>query len=270
MIPTRDHGDDVDRCLTSIFENESAYKDFEVLLVDNGSRDAASLAVFERWRNTDERVRVTPYDVPFNFSQINNYAVRQSSHPYVLLLNNDTQVLTPDWLVAMVEQMQRPSIGAVGAMLLYPDDTVQHAGVVIGIGGVAGHSHKYVRRDDPGYFSMLQATTNYSAVTGACLGIRRNVYEEVGGLDEELAVAFNDVDFCLRVGAAGYRNIYLPHVRLRHFESKSRGLETTPEKIARFHAECEIMKRRWNVDRFSDPCYSPNLTRDSEDMSIKL
>ena len=268
VIPTRDHGEDVDRCLRSVF-SKGSYSDFEVLLIDNGSTERSSLEVFKRWAKRDSRVRVVPYDVPFNFSKINNFGVSQSSGEYVLLLNNDTEVLSDDWLQAMVEQAQRPAIGAVGALLLYPDRTVQHAGVVIGVGGVAGHSHKHYQSTATGYFQALTSVTNYSAVTGACLMVRRNTFDQVGGLDEQLAIAFNDVDFCLKLLAAGYRNIYLPHVKLYHFESKSRGYETTKEQIARFERETETMIDRWHIDTLPDPYYSPNLTLKLENFSFR-
>ncbi|MBD5654625.1 MAG: glycosyltransferase family 2 protein, partial [Candidatus Eremiobacteraeota bacterium] len=220
IVPTRDHGDDVDRCLKSIFDAPQ-YDNFEIIIVDNGSTEPASLDVFERWTKADSRVRVLRYDVPFNFSRINNYAASESDGRYLLFLNNDTEVVSPDWMAAMVEQAQRPSIGAVGALLLYPDRTIQHAGAVIGVGGVAGHSHKYFPADAPGYFNIVKAVNNYSAVTAACMMVRRDAFEQVGGFDERLAVAFNDIDFCLKLRAAGYRNVYLPHAILIHFESKS-------------------------------------------------
>ena len=240
-----------------------------MLLIDNGSSDRASLETFRRWAQRDARVRVLPYDIPFNFSKINNFGASQATGEYLLLLNNDTEVLSEDWLEAMVEQAQRPSIGAVGALLLYPDRTIQHAGVVIGIGGVAGHSHKHFPQHATGYFQALKAVTNYSAVTGACLMVRRAKFDEVGGLDESLTVAFNDVDFCLKLVAAGYRNVFLPHVKLIHFESKSRGYETTRERIARFEQETETMIERWHTDSVPDPYYSPNLTRKLEDFSFR-
>jgi len=268
IIPTRNHGEDVDRCLNSIF-SKTTYRDFEIIVLDNGSDEKASLQTFEKWSKRERRVKVIRYDVPFNFSRINNYAVSQSDGPYVLLLNNDTEVITPDWMEAMVEQAQRPSIGAVGALLLYPDGSVQHAGVVIGLGGVAGHSHKHFPRQAPGYFFTLRSINNYSAVTAACLMLRRSVYDQVGGLNEDLGVAFNDVDFCLKIREAGYRNVYLPHVTLYHFESKSRGYEKTPEQIRRFQSEIEIMERRWQTSRAADPCYSPNLTLDQENFAIR-
>ncbi len=268
IVPTRDHGDDVDRCLESIFENDG-YDDFEVAIVDNGSTDQASLETFESWRRRDPRVRVLRYDVPFNYSKINNYGVSQTDGTYVLLLNNDTEVISSDWMEAMVEQAQRPAIGAVGALLLFPDGSVQHAGVIVGLGGVAAHSHKHAPSGAPGYFFTLRSVNNFSAVTAACLMVRRSVFDQVGGLDEGLAVAFNDVDFCLKVVAAGYRNVYLPHVQLYHYESKSRGYETTPEKVERFQNEIRTMQRRWRTQTHVDPCYNPNLTVDAEDYGIR-
>ena len=268
IVPTRNHGADVDRCLRSVFER-STYQNVEVVLVDNGSTDPESLRVFGAWAEREpERLVLLPYDVPFNFSRINNVAVARSTGTYVLLLNNDTEAITPDWIEAMIEQAQRPAIGAVGAKLLYDDGTVQHAGVIVGLGGVAGHSHKYAQRDEPGYFGTLQTTNNFSAVTAACLMIRRSVYDEVGGLNEELAIAFNDVDFCLRVQQAGYRNVYLPHVELYHHESKSRGAENTPEKMERFLREQRYMRERWMTDREPDPYYNRNLTLQTENFAI--
>ena len=268
IMPTRDHGEDVDRSLRSIFE-KSTYRDLEVLLIDNGSTEHASLETFERWTKRQARLRVVRYDAPFNFSKINNFGVSQSSGEYVLLLNNDTEVITPDWIEAMLEQAQRQTIGAVGPLLLYSDRTIQHAGVVVGIGGVAGHSHKHFPVKAVGYFQALSSVTNYSAVTGACMMVQRAKFDEVAGLDEGLAIAFNDIDFCLKLVAAGYRNIYLPHVKLYHFESKSRGYETTKEQIARFEREQAIMIERWQTDSVPDPCYSPNLTLKREDFSFR-
>jgi GT2 family glycosyltransferase len=268
IVPTRDHGEDVERCLKSIFAAPH-YDNFEVLILDNGSTDPASLATFERWTEQDSRVRVLRYDVPFNFSKINNYAARASTGKYLLFLNNDTEVVSPDWMAAMVEQAQRPAIGAVGALLLYPDRTIQHAGAVIGVGGVAGHSHKYFSADAPGYFNIVKAVSNYSAVTAACMMVRRDAFEEVGGFDEELAVAFNDIDFCLKLRSAGYRNVYLPHAILVHFESKSRGHENSLEKLTRFESEKQLMLARWNTAGSVDPHYSPHLTVEAENFAIR-
>lgn len=270
IIPTRNLGELLNKCLTSIFE-KTTYPNYEVLLIDNGSNEKETLDIIDKWKAKEpDRFRCLVYDIPFNFSKINNYAASQAEGKYLLFLNNDTEVLTPDWMTAMVEQAQRPSIGAVGALLLYPDNTIQHAGVIVGLGGVAGHSHKYFPAGVPGYFYQLQTVNNYTAVTGACLMCRREVCEEVGGWEEELQIAFNDVDFCLKLVEKGYRNIYLPHVVLYHYESKSRGKEDTPEKKARFAKEITYMRRKWKHIIERDPCYSPNLTLDREDYGINL
>ncbi len=268
IVPTRDHGEDVDLCLRSVFER-STYRDIEVVLLDNGSRDPASLRVFGAWLEREpERLKLIAHDVPFNFSEINNFAVARSTGEYLVFLNNDTEVITPDWIEAMMEQAQRPSVGAVGAKLLYDDGTIQHAGVIVGLGGVAGHSHKHLTGDDPGYFFTPQTVNNFSAVTAACLMVRREVYDEVGGLDERLRIAFNDVDFCLKIRAAGYYNVYLPHVELYHHESKSRGAEDTPEKAERFLREQQFMHERWQTAERSDPFYNRNLTLEAENYAI--
>jgi GT2 family glycosyltransferase len=269
IVPTRDHGEDVDRCLASIFAR-AAYPDFEVVIVDNGSTQRASLAAFERWAATEKRVRVLRHAVPFNFAEINNYAAAQTTGRYLLFLNNDTEVVSDDWMEAMVEQAQRPSIGAVGAKLLFPDGTVQHAGVVTGIGGVAGHSHKYAEASTGGYFNVLRTTNNYSAVTGACLMVRRDAFERASGFDERLAIAFNDIDFCLRLRALGLYNVYLAHVVLYHYESKSRGADDEGAKRTRFHAERDRMRQRWGAALACDPHYSPHLTLTAEDFALRV
>ncbi|HEX3463928.1 MAG TPA: glycosyltransferase family 2 protein [Candidatus Elarobacter sp.] len=269
VMPTRDHGEDVERALSSIFANAAPYENFELLLIDNGSTDRASLDTFAAWAAREPRVRVVRYDVPFNFARINNFGAEQTDGAYLLFLNNDTEVLTPDWMEAMVEQAQRPSIGAVGAKLLYPDGTVQHAGVVTGIGGVAGHAHKHADPNDGGYFNTLRTVNNYSAVTGACMMVRREAFARAGGFDEKLAVAFNDVDLCLKLRALGLYNVYLAHVQLIHHESKSRGSDEDPAKAARFQAERRIMEERWRTAERADPHYSAHLTLVSEDFSLR-
>jgi GT2 family glycosyltransferase len=268
IVPTRNHGDDVERCLASIFAAPT-YPDFELVLVDNGSTDAASLAAFARWRAAEPRVRVLRRDVPFNFAALNNHAARNTDGTYLLFLNNDTRVVTPDWLEALVEQAQRPSIGAAGAKLLYPDGTIQHAGVVTGIAGVAGHVHKYADGAAGGYFNILRTVNNYSALTGACLMLRREVFERAGGFDEALGIAFNDVDLCLKIGAFGLYNVYLPHVVLVHAESSSRGYEDTADKQARYAREAGIMQERWRCASRNDPHYNPHLTLEAEDFSLR-
>jgi glycosyltransferase involved in cell wall biosynthesis len=270
IIPTKDLADTLDVCLRSIF-NKTTYPNYEVIVIDNGSMEAKTQECFESWQQQQgDRFQVYQYNIPFNYSQINNYGVAKAQGDYLLFLNNDTEVITPDWLEAMVEQAQRPSIGAVGSLLLYPDDTVQHAGVVLGIGGVAGHSHKNFRVSQSGYISQLVSTNNYSALTAACLMCRRDVFESVGGFEEQLAIAFNDVDFCLKIISQGYRNIYLPHVILYHYESKSRGYEDTPEKQTRFAGEINYMKQKWQEICDRDPCYNPNLTKTHEDYSLNI
>ena len=270
IIPTKDLADVLDVCLQSIFA-QTTYPNYEVVIIDNGSTEAKTQKCFARWSELQsDRFKYYPYDVPFNYSQINNYGVSKAEGDYLLFLNNDTKVITDGWLQAMVEQAQRPSIGAVGAMLLYPDDTIQHAGVVLGLGGVAGHSHKHFHITNPGYISQLVAVNNYSAVTGACLMCRREVFAEVGGFEENLAIAFNDVDLCIRMIERGYRNIHLPHVLLYHYESKSRGYEDTPSKQARFTQEVNYMRQKWHLICDRDPCYNPNLTRCREDYSLNV
>ena len=269
IIPTRNLGKILDKCLLSIFE-KTLYPNYEVLVIDNGSDESETLEIINQWKFREpNRFRCEVLNIDFNYSKINNYAANLAKGEYLLFLNNDTEVLTKDWIDAMVEQTQRPSVGAVGALLLYPDNTIQHAGVV-GVGGVAGHSHKYFSADSRGYFNQIQTINNYSAVTAACLMCRREVFESVGGFEEQLAVAFNDVDLCLKIFKSGYRNVYLPHVMLYHYESKSRGYEDNPEKQARFTKEIEYMQNKWKEFIWHDPCYSPNLTRQSEDFSIGI
>jgi O-antigen biosynthesis protein len=270
IIPTRNLGSVLDQCLQSIFE-KTTYPHYEVILIDNGSDELETLQLIADWETRQpDRLKCYSLNIPFNYSQINNLAVSEAAGDHLLFLNNDIEVIAPDWIEAMVEQAQRPSVGAVGALLLYPDQTVQHAGVVLGIGGVAGHSHKYFPNGQTGYFSQLAAVNNYSAVTGACLMCRREVFEQVGGFDESLAIAFNDVDLCLRIRQAGYNNLSLPHARLYHHESRSRGTEDTPEKRSRFYYELDYMKQKWADLLQQDPCYSPHLSLEREDYSIRL
>lgn len=269
IIPTRDLGETVDQCLASIF-TKSSYPDYEVILIDNGSVEPYTQQVIDYWRTQEpQRFQCYRYDIPFNFSKINNYGAACATGDYLLFLNNDTEVITSDWLEAMVEQAQRPSIGAVGALLLFPDDRVQHAGVVVGIGPFAGHAFVHSPLSSPGYFGQLLSTTNYSAVTGACLMCRREVFEAVGGFEEKLAVALNDIDLCLKMREQGYYNIYTPHAMLYHYESKSRGYEDSPEKQERYERESEYARQKWSQVFQHDPCYSPNLTRACCDYGIR-
>ena len=268
VIPTRDLSEYLEPCLNSLFE-KTAYDHFEVIVVDNGSREPETLDLFRRWKEKEpSRFRVAPLPIPFNFSALINEGVRNAGGELVLLLNNDIEVVSGEWLSEMAAQALRPRIGAVGVKLLYPDDTVQHAGVVLGIGGIAGHSHKYCAGDQPGYFDRLRITANCAAVTGACLMVKKSLFQEVGGFDEALSVAFNDVDFCIRILKAGYYNLCLSHLTLYHHESRTRGPEDTVEKQIRFKSEIDLMKERWGSLLKNDPFYSPHLTRVFEDFSI--
>ncbi|MEO0014965.1 MAG: hypothetical protein RLZZ535_3354 [Cyanobacteriota bacterium] len=270
IIPTKDQADSLNICLKSIF-SKTSYPNYEVIVIDNGSTEAETFHCLGSWQQEQpKRFKYYTYDVPFNYSQINNYAVEKAKGDYLLFLNNDTEIISADWMEAMVEQAQRKSIGAVGGLLLYPDDTVQHAGVIMGINGLAGHSHKYFSASMPGYLSQIVSTNNYSAVTAACLMCRRKVFDEVGGFETKLAIAANDLDFCLKLVSHGYRNVYLPHVVLYHYESKSRGYEDTPAKQARFTQEIDYIKQKWSQICDRDPCYNPNLTKNYEDYRLKI
>jgi O-antigen biosynthesis protein len=214
---------------------------------------------------------VLPYDRPYNYSAINNLAVREAHGPYVCLLNNDTEVIEPDWLTEMMRYAVRPIVGAVGAKLLYDDGSIQHAGVVIGIGEAAGHAHRFQPADQPGYFRQAHVAQFVSAVTAACLVVEKTKFEAVGGLDErELAVAFNDVDLCLKLEAAGWHNVYVPHAVLLHHESRSRGKDSSPKNRDRYMQELRVLQDRWGTRTYADPLHNPNLDRYSEKFIIRL
>ena len=266
IIPTRDNERLLRRCIESVTER-TRYRDYELIIVDNGSVDATVVA-YLRDISQREGVRVIRDDRPFNYSALNNRAAREATGEILCLLNDDIEVITPEWLSEMVSVAIQPGVGAVGARLLYPDGTLQHGGVILGIGCIAGHFHKGLSREDYGYFARASLAQGVSAVTGACLMVRKGVYEAVGGLNEaDLTVAFNDVDFCLRVREAGYRNIWTPYAELYHHESATRGPDTSPIKRARFEREVRYMKDRWKGILENDPAYSPNLTLDYEDVS---
>ena len=268
VIPTKNSMDLVKQCLDSLF-GLTRYKSFEVLLIDNQSDDIESLSYFEQLK-ADNKVRLFKFDEAFNYSAINNFAVKQANGSIIVLMNNDIEILSPNWLNEMVSHCLRDDVGCVGAKLYYPINSIQHAGVVLGIGGVAGHSHKHFPKDHPGYFKRLKIIQNYSAVTAACLAVRKSVFEEVGGLNvKDLTIAFNDVDFCLKVHHAGYRNIWTPYVEMVHYESVSRGAENNPEKVARFNKEVNYMKATWGEQLNQDPCYNKWLTLDKEDFSLR-
>lgn len=267
IIPTKDMVEILDVCVSSILK-KTRYKNFEIIIVDNNSVDAATLDYFTRI-SRDARIRVIQDRKPFNFSRINNQAVLEARGSLIGFLNNDLEVINEDWLDELVSHAVRPEVGAVGAQLWYPSDLLQHGGIILGIGGVAGHNHKGRRRGDPGYFNRIILPQNLSAVTAACLVMRRSIFDEIKGFNEiDFSVAFNDVDLCLRIRKAGYQIIYDPFAQLYHHESASRGYENTPEKFMRFEGEIEKMKDMWKDALKVDPYYNPNLTLISEDFSF--
>lgn len=264
VIPTRNAADLVRQCIESIVRR-TRYRPYEILLVDNGSDDPAALRYFDELSKRPD-IRLLHDDRPFNYSQLNNAAVAQARGEVVALVNNDIEVLSPDWLDEMVSLAVQPGIGAVGARLWYPDHTLQHGGVVLGPGGVAVHAHKRLPRGLNGYAGRAALIQSFSAVTAACLVVRRALYEQTGGLNaQELKVAFNDVDFCLRLREAGYRNVWTPYAELLHHESATRGEDLTPEKKARFDREIAYMMQHWGDLIRHDPAYNPNLTLLAED-----
>lgn len=276
VIPSKDLPRVLERCVKSIVE-KSSYKNFRITVVDNGSEEKETFLLYEDLeKELKERFRVLEKNTPFNFSELVNFGIDRSDSEIILLLNNDTELISPEnWLEEMIGYAQKEYIGCVGVVLLYPDNTIQHAGVILGIKGhpkvpgVAGHAFKYLPADHPGYFDRLKVVSNYSAVTGACMMFRKKLWEEVGGFDEELSVAFNDIDFCLKLLRKGYRHVVLPHVRLYHHESKSRGYEDTREKQKRFMKEINIMRERWAHILDNDPYYNPNLPKDREDFGLR-
>jgi len=268
IIPTKNASQLVRQCIESI-QSKTNYANYEILLVDNASDEQESISYFKRLAEYGV-VRLLKYDKPFNYSAINNYAVTQATGSVIVLMNNDIEIISANWLTDMVAQTARSSIGCVGAKLYYPNGTLQHAGVIGGLGGVAGHSHKHFAGDHSGYFKRLKVTQNLIAVTAACLAVRKSVFNQVGGLNEtDLTVAFNDVDFCLKVWKAGYRNLWSPYIEMIHHESVSRGAEDTPEKQARFKLEIEYMKNNWGSELMHDPYYSPWLTLNREDFTYR-
>jgi GT2 family glycosyltransferase len=262
IVPTRDKLELLRPCVEGVL-GRTNYGNFELLIIDNGSVEPQTADFLERL-SREPRVRIVSYPEPYNFSAMNNFGVRNAHGSYVCLLNNDTEVVAPAWLTELMRYAVRPEVGAVGAKLLYEDRSIQHAGVVIGIGDVAGHAHRFLPQGKPGYFKLPHVAQFVSAVTAACLVIDKAKLERVGGLDEQLAVAFNDVDFCLKVEAAGWRNVYVPHAVLVHHESKTRGSDMSPDQIDRYYREVEMLQNRWGTKTYVDPLHNPNLDRSNE------
>ena len=269
IIPNKDHIDDLKRCMESI-EQKSTYKNYEYIIVENNSTDSATFEYYKKLEAENPKVRMVYWDGVFNYSAINNYGASFAKGEYLLLLNNDTEIINPDCLEELLGYCMRKDVGAVGARLYYEDDTIQHAGVVIGFGGIAGHCFVQHKRGTTGYCHRIICAQDYSAVTAACMMVKKSAFDAVGGLSEELAVAFNDIDFCMKLRKAEYLIVYNPYAELYHYESKSRGLEDTPEKVARFNKEIATFEKKWpEILENGDPYYNPNLTLKSQDFSLK-
>ena len=268
LIPNMDHREDLKRCVDSI-RNLSPWPNYEIIIIENNSREEETFAYYQELKQ-DARIRVVEWDGPFNFSAINNFGFRAAKGDHILLLNNDTEVISPDWLQEMLMYSQRSDVGAVGAKLYYPDHTIQHAGLGIGLLTLAGHYHRHFDGNHPGYMGRLIYAQDLSGVTAACMMLPRHVYEEMNGLDESFEVAFNDVDLCMRIRQAGYLIVFTPFAELWHYESKSRGLDEAPEKRARFVGEVTRFQKRWARELAAgDPYYNPNFSLDKEDFSIR-
>ncbi len=258
LIPNKDHSGDLERCVRSILE-KTRYENYEVIIVENNSTEPETFACYERLSGRPN-IRVVTWNGPFNYSAINNFGAGAARGEYLLFLNNDTEVISENWMEEMLMFACRKEVGCVGAMLYYPDDTVQHGGVIFGIDGVAAHFHRHYQRGETGYQKRMAVAQNLSCVTAACMMVPKKVFEQLQGLDEEFAVAFNDIDFCMRVQQAGYLTVFTPYASLYHYESKSRGQEDTPGKQARFQREIRLFQKRWKeqMDQ-GDPYYNPNL-----------
>jgi len=269
IIPTRDHLPLLQACVGSILE-KTRYPNYEILIIDNQSQQIETLDWLSAIEQ-DERISVLTFDDDFNYAAINNFAVQQCRGELIALLNNDIEVMQDDWLTTLVSHACRREIACVGAKLCYPDGRIQHAGVVLGCGGGSGHVHRYFAEQAAGYQDRLKLTQNFTAVTGACLVIRKTLYEHLGGLNaEHLTIAWNDVDLCLKAHAAGYRNLWTPTVKLLHRESISRGRDKSSAQRARYAAESAYMYKTWGDIMRRDPCYNPNLSKSREDFSLFL
>lgn len=268
IIPNKDHIEDLDRCVRSVLE-KTDYPEYEILIIENNSEKKETFEYYSKIEK-NEKIKVIRYDGKFNYSKINNFGVSRANGEYLLLLNNDTEVISRDWLSDMMGFCQRNDVGIVGAKLYYEDGSIQHAGAIIGLGGVAAHAFAGERKDDYGYMSRLLFAQDYSAVTAACMLTKREVFEKVNGLSEHLAVAYNDMDYCLKVKECGYRVIFDPYAELFHYESKSRGYEDNPEKRKRQGEEIRLFLNKWSdFIEGGDPAYNPNLTLSSGKFTLK-
>ena len=269
VIPNKDHTQDLDTCIRSLIE-KGTYPNLEFIVVENNSTDPETFAYYDRIQKQFPNIRVVRWEKGFNFSAINNFGVQFARGEYLLFLNNDTEIIEPDVIQEMLGYCQREDVGIVGARLLYQDDTIQHAGVVVGFGGIAGHTFIGLHKAENSYFHRAMCAQDYSAVTAACLMTKRALFDQVGGFTEELAVAFNDIDFCMKIRSLGKLVVYNPYALLYHYESKSRGLEDTPEKVARFNREIAIFARRWpDILKNGDPYYNPNLTLRKSNFALR-
>ncbi|MEW6261314.1 MAG: glycosyltransferase, partial [Thermodesulfobacteriota bacterium] len=271
LIPFRDRADLLEKCILSILE-QSSWPTFEIIGIDNGSSAPETVKLKRRLADMDARVTFLAYREPFNYSAINNFGVAHSKGEHVVLMNSDIEIITPAWVEALLEHSQRPEVGAVGAKLYYPDGRIQHAGIVVGIFGNAGHPHRFFQPNDNGYYARPHVIHNVSAVTAALMMVKKSLYESVGGLDaEHLGIAYNDVDFCLKLRQKGLLNVFTPYCEAVHHESASRGYESTSEKRERFERERLVFESRWQgVIDAGDPYYNVNLSRKSEDFAIRL
>lgn len=269
IIPNKDHTDDLELCLFSM-TRKSTYRNYEILIVENNSEKEETFEYYKKLPDRYPKARVLTWEKEFNYSAINNFAAKEAKGEYLLFLNNDVEILTPDWMEEMLQNCQQEDVAVVGAKLYYPDDTIQHAGVVLGLGGIAGHIMCRASREDPGYFGRMISVQEISAVTAACMMVKKSDFDAVGGLDETLQVAFNDIDLCMKFRAAGKKIIFTPYAELYHYESKSRGLEDTPEKQFRFDKEVKRFQEKWAQQlEMGDPYYSPNLSVTEGDCSLR-
>ncbi len=268
-IPNKDHIDDLDTCVQSVL-SKCTYPNYEIVIIENNSVQESTFAYYEKLQEQDDRIRVIYWKEAFNYSKITNFGVSQSDGEYILLLNNDTEVISPDFMEEMLGYCMRDDVGICGARLFYFDDTIQHAGVIVGLGGICGEGFQGFEKENGGYQNRIFCPQDYSAVTAACLMTKKSVFEQVGGMDADFQIAYNDIDYCLKVRRSGKLVVYNPFAMLHHYEYKSRGTENTAEKLARYNREVDLFTSRWaDIISAGDPYYNPNLTRRYQDFSLR-